>query len=81
MEEIFSKHLSLEAKEQLVRTKGRFVDGQDYYSFRILFYTLGNQNVELVYDFTNAIVSVELVEKKCSPAYFIDELESRLDDE
>ena len=69
----------MEQKEQFVLSKGRFIEGQDYYSFRILFYTLGNENVELVYDFSNQIASVDLVDKSQTPSHLISELESRLE--
>ena len=64
MDEILFNSLSLEAKAEFVQKRGVFVDAEDYYSYRILLYTMDSHKVELLYDFNNQIISVEFIEKK-----------------
>jgi hypothetical protein len=75
----FSK-LSLEGQADFVKNKGNFIEAQDYYSYRVLLYDLDQHHIELLYDFTDRIVSVEFVEKKPSGNYLSNQLESYLGD-
>ncbi len=70
--------LSLKEKAELIQKKGNFVEGEDFYSFKILLYTFQNHHVEITYDYDGGLVSVEFVEGKKSRHG--QELPSKLDD-
>ena len=70
--------LSLKDKAELIQKKGDFIEGEDFYSFKILLYTFQNHQVEITYDYAGALISVEFVEEKTSRHGH--ELPSRLDD-
>jgi hypothetical protein len=80
MDEILFNDLTLQAKEKFVKEHGSFVEAQDYYSYRILLYSLDQHHVELLYDFSDDIVSVEFVEKKNPPDHLSKDLQSFLED-
>ncbi len=66
------QNLSLEAKAQLIQSKGTFIEAEDFYSFRIDFYTYNANSVEITYDYSGALVSVEFFDpgqSKRSPQF------------
>lgn len=70
--------LALEDKAEFVKREGKFIDVQDYYSYRILLYSMDNHSVELLYDNTSdCLISVEFTEDKNLNTY----LESHLDED
>lgn len=71
-------NLSLQAKAELVQKKGDFIEGEDFYSFKILLYTFENHQVEITYDYSGSLISVEFIEEKLSRHG--NELPSKLDD-
>jgi hypothetical protein len=73
-------NLSLAQKAEFVQKQGTFVEAQDFYSYHVLYYRLENHEVELLYDFTNQIVSVEFTEKKPPGDFLNDQLESTFDE-
>jgi hypothetical protein len=73
-------NLSLSQKAEFIKKQGTFIEAQDFYSYQILFYRLENHDVELLYDFTNQLVSVEFTEKKPLGDFLNDQLESSLDE-
>jgi hypothetical protein len=70
--------LSLKDKAELIQKKGDFIEGEDFYSFKVLLYTFEEHQVEITYDYEGALVSVEFVEEKTSRHG--NELPSNLDD-
>ena len=72
------KSLSLKDKADLIQKKGNFIEGEDFYSFKILLYTFKDHQVEITYDYSGSLISVEFVEEKSSRHG--DELPSMLDD-
>lgn len=70
--------LSLKDKAELIQKKGSFIEGEDFYSFKILLYTFEQHQVEITYDFSGSLISVEFVEEK--PSRHGDQLSSNLDD-
>lgn len=70
--------LSLKDKAELIQNNGNFIEGEDFYSFKILLYTFQNHQVEITYDYAGALVSVEFVEDTTSRHGH--ELPSNLDD-
>ena len=70
--------LSLKDKADLIQKKGDFIEGEDFYSFKILLYTFQNHQVEITYDYAGTLISVEFVEDKSSRHG--NELPSKLDD-
>jgi hypothetical protein len=69
--------LSLHDKAELVQKKGDFIEGEDFYSFKILLYTFQEHQVEITYDYSGSLISVEFVEEKESRHG--SELPSKLD--
>jgi hypothetical protein len=59
MKEMKFKDLPLSEKANLVREKGQFISAQDFYSYFVLIYELKKHQVNLFYDFTGLLVSVE----------------------
>jgi hypothetical protein len=56
--------LPLTEKELFVKKKGQLIEAEDDYSYRLLFYTLDDHLIELMYDNeTDTIVSATLVEE------------------
>lgn len=80
MDENEFENLSLEGKADFVMKNASFVEAEDYYSYRILHYALETHHVELLYDFSNKLISVEFIEKKPPEKYIATQLESRLGD-
>lgn len=64
MNESLFNNLSLEEKAEIVLKTGTFIRAEDNYSYRIQYYAFGDHIAELLFDFTDRIVSVEFVEKK-----------------
>jgi hypothetical protein len=62
MKETKFRDLPLTEKANLVREKGRFISAQDFYSYFILTYELTKHPVNLLYNFTGLLVSVETEE-------------------
>jgi hypothetical protein len=71
MNQAMFNNLSLESKAEFIQKQGNFIEGQDYYSYRILWYTLDNHYVELLYDFTDRIVKVEFMEARRDGTYTV----------
>lgn len=80
MEEASFNKLPLQEKAVFIRKHGDFVEGQDFYSYQALFYSFENHIVELLYDFSNQIMSVEFVEQKESETYVSAQLEHLIED-
>lgn len=80
MDEIQFNKLTLQAKAEYVQQKGNFIEAEDYYSYQILRYALDTHHVELLYDYTHSVVSVEFVEKKDSEDYRSSQLDTFLGD-
>jgi len=80
MDEIQFNNLTLQAKAEYVQQKGNFIEAEDYYSYQILRYALDMHHVELLYDYTHSVISVEFVEKKESEDYRSSQLDSFFDD-
>jgi hypothetical protein len=80
MDEYKFSNLSLADKADFVRKQGSFIEAQDFYSYHVLLYKLDQHDVELLYDFSNKIVSVEFIEKKPPGNFLANQLESYLDD-
>lgn len=78
MDQSLYNSLSLQDKAKLVQQKGNFIEGEDFYSFKILLYTFQEHQVEITYDYQGALVSVEFVEEK--PSRHGNELPSKFDD-
>jgi hypothetical protein len=73
----FYNSLSLQGKADLIQKKGNFIEGEDFYSFKILLYTFEQHQVEITYDYSGSLISVEFVEEK--PSRHGDQLPSNLD--
>jgi hypothetical protein len=80
MNEAMFNDLPLESKAEFIQKQGNFIEGQDYYSYRVLWYILDNRYIELVYDFTDRIVKVEFMEAKPEDTYLMSQIESKLDE-
>jgi hypothetical protein len=78
MDQSYYNKLSLKDKAELVQKKGDFIEGEDFYSFKILLYTFQEHQVEITYDYDGSLISVEFVEEKTSRHG--NELPSKLDD-
>jgi hypothetical protein len=68
--------LSLQGKAELIQKNGSFIEGEDFYSFRILLYTFEQHQVEITYDYSGSLISVEFVEETSRHG---DHLSSNLD--
>jgi hypothetical protein len=78
MDQSYYNTLSLKDKAELIQKKGDFIEGEDFYSFKILLYTFDEHQVEITYDYGGSLISVEFVEEKTSRHG--NELPSKLDD-
>ncbi|HET9485858.1 MAG TPA: hypothetical protein VFO54_00405 [Chryseosolibacter sp.] len=78
MDETLFNSLTLTQKADFVQENGQFIEAQDFYSFFILAYLLHQQKINLLYDFTGLLVSVER-EESSGENYLSDQLESSLD--
>lgn len=74
----YYNQLPLRDKAELIQKKGDFIEGEDFYSFKILLYTFEEHQVEITYDYSGSLISVEFVEEKESRHG--NELHSKLDD-
>lgn len=74
----YYNQLPLRDKAEFIQKKGDFIEGEDFYSFKILLYTLEDHQVEITYDYSGSLISVEFVEEKESRHG--SELPSKLDD-
>jgi hypothetical protein len=80
MDENMFNTLSLVGKADFIQKQGNFVEAEDYYSYRIVKYAVDNHHVEIVYDFSNTILSVEFTESKAINPEISSQLESSLGD-
>lgn len=56
--------LSLNEKELYIKNKGHLIEAEDDYSYRLLFYSLEDNVVELMYDNeTDTLLSVTFLEE------------------
>jgi hypothetical protein len=77
MDRSYYNTLTLRDKADLIQKKGDFVEGEDFYSFKVLLYTFEEHQVEITYDYSGSLISVEFVEEKASQH---NDLSSRLQD-
>jgi hypothetical protein len=69
MDEVQFNNLTLQAKAEYVQQKGNFIEAEDYYSYQVLRFTLDAHQVELVYDYSHSVISVDFVEKNDTEKY------------
>jgi hypothetical protein len=79
MDEIQFNSLTLQEKAEYVQQKGSFIEAEDYYSYQVLRFTLDTRQVELLYDYTHSVISVEFVDENDKEKY-PSQLESFLGD-
>jgi hypothetical protein len=73
-------NLSLHEKVQLTKREGTLLEMEDYYSYQILKYTLNGDRVDLICDYTDQVISVELPDTDSANSKYDDQLESQLGD-
>lgn len=58
------EELSLTEKELYIKNKGQLIEAEDDYSYRLVFYSLNDDVVELMYDNeTDTLISVTFMEE------------------
>jgi hypothetical protein len=73
--------LTLTEKAALIQKKGTFIEAEDFYSFRILLYTIDQHRAEVTFDHSNTVINVEFVENENRISPHLDSsLEGLLDD-
>jgi hypothetical protein len=73
-------NLPLQEKALLTKRDGTLLEMEDYYSYQILKYTLDGERIDIVCDYTDQVISVEMPDKNSTDARIDDQLESQLDD-
>lgn len=56
--------LTLQEKAAFIQKRGTFIEGVDFYSFRILLYSFQHHRAELTFDYSNNVVNIEFVENR-----------------
>jgi hypothetical protein len=72
--------LPLQEKALLTKRDGTLLEMEDYYSYQIHKYNLDGQRIDLICDYTDQVISVEMPDKNSSDSRMDDQLESQLDD-
>jgi hypothetical protein len=73
-------NLSTHEKAMLTKREGTLLEMEDYYSYQILKYTLNGERVNIICDYTDQVISVEVADTNSTNSKLDNQLETQLDD-
>jgi hypothetical protein len=73
-------NLPLQEKVLLTKRDGTLLEMEDYYSYQILKYTLNGERIDIICDYTDQVISVEMPDSNSTNSKIDDQLESQLDE-
>jgi hypothetical protein len=73
-------NLSTHEKAMLTKREGTLLEMEDYYSYQILKYTLNGERIDIICDYTDQVISVEIPNANSPNSKLDDQLGSQLDD-